>query len=73
MTRREYIHELIEPRNDSCISRLYDYVMLVVIVIGIFPLYSISDIGRVISIISSMVGIGYYSPAIWYCNSRLFG
>ena len=57
MTRREYIHELIEPRNDSCISRLYDYVMLVVIVIGIFPLYSISDIGRVISIISSMVGI----------------
>ena len=38
MTSREYIHDLIEPRNESYISRLYDYVMLVAIVIGIIPL-----------------------------------
>ena len=38
MTSREYIYELIEPRNDRFISRLYDYVMLVAIVIGIVPL-----------------------------------
>lgn len=38
MTSREYIHDLIEPRNESYISRLYDYVMLVAIVIGIVPL-----------------------------------
>lgn len=38
MTSREYIYELIEPRNDRYISRLYDYVMLVAIVIGIVPL-----------------------------------
>lgn len=38
MTSREYIHDIIEPRNESYISRLYDYVMLVAIVIGIIPL-----------------------------------
>lgn len=38
MSSREYIHELIEPRHESFISRLYDYVMLAAIVIGIVPL-----------------------------------
>lgn len=38
MTTKEYIRELIEPRNDSFSSRLYDWIMLIAIVIGILPL-----------------------------------
>lgn len=38
MAIREQIRELIEPRNDSLYSRVYDWVMLVAIVIGILPL-----------------------------------
>ena len=38
MMTREYIRELIEPRNDSSYSRIYDWIMLVAIVIGIIPL-----------------------------------
>lgn len=38
MTTKEYIRELIEPRNDSISSRLYDWTMLVAIGIGILPL-----------------------------------
>ena len=38
MLVRESIKGLIEPRNDSKSSRLYDWVMLVAIVIGILPL-----------------------------------
>ena len=38
MSNRERIKELIEPRNDSYSSRIYDWIMLVAIVIGILPL-----------------------------------
>ncbi len=38
MSVREYIKELIEPKNDSMYSCLYDWVMLIAIVIGILPL-----------------------------------
>ena len=38
MAIREQIRELIEPRNDSLYSRVYDWLMLVAIVIGILPL-----------------------------------
>lgn len=38
MTFREKIYQIIEPRNENIISRLYDWIMLVAIVIGIFPL-----------------------------------
>jgi len=38
MINREYIREMIEPRNDSSSSRLYDWIMLAAIVIGILPL-----------------------------------
>lgn len=38
MAAREQIRELIEPRNESSFSRVYDWVMLVAIVIGILPL-----------------------------------
>lgn len=35
---KKYIRELIEPRNDSSSSRIYDWFMLVAIVVGILPL-----------------------------------
>lgn len=38
MMTREYIRELIEPRNDSSSSRMYDWIMLAAIVVGIIPL-----------------------------------
>ena len=38
MTVREQIREIIEPRNESIYSRLYDWAMLSAIVIGILPL-----------------------------------
>lgn len=38
MINREYIREIIEPRNDSSSSRLYDWTMLAAIIIGILPL-----------------------------------
>lgn len=38
MTTREQIRELIEPRNEGSFSRVYDWVMLIAIVAGIFPL-----------------------------------
>ena len=38
MTIREQIREIIEPRNESIYSRLYDWAMLSAIVIGILPL-----------------------------------
>ncbi len=38
MMTREYIKELIEPRNDSSYSRIYDWIMLAAIVVGIIPL-----------------------------------
>lgn len=38
MTIREHIRELIEPRSEGRYARIYDWVMLIAIVIGIFPL-----------------------------------
>lgn len=38
MTTREHIRELIEPRNDSSSSQIYDTIMLAAIMIGILPL-----------------------------------
>lgn len=38
MTTRERISELIEPRNENTISRVYDWIMLCAIIIGILPL-----------------------------------
>lgn len=38
MITREYIRELIEPRNDNLSSRVYDSIMLSAIIIGILPL-----------------------------------
>lgn len=38
MIDRGYIRELIEPRNDSSPSRIYDWIMLAAIIIGILPL-----------------------------------
>ena len=38
MTFREKIYQIIEPRNENIISRLYDWIMLVAIVIGLLPL-----------------------------------
>jgi voltage-gated potassium channel len=38
MTLRERITEIIEPRNENTLSRAYDWMMLVAIVIGILPL-----------------------------------
>ena len=38
MTLRERITEIIEPRNENTLSRAYDWLMLVAIVIGILPL-----------------------------------
>lgn len=35
---RDYIREMIEPRKDSLASRIYDSIMLVAIIVGIFPL-----------------------------------
>ena len=35
---RKYIRELIDPKNDSSSSRIYDWIMLVAIVVGILPL-----------------------------------
>ena len=33
-----HINNIIEPFNDNKMSRIYDWVMLIAIVIGIFPL-----------------------------------
>ena len=38
MDLKEQIRELIEPKNDSPFSRIYDWIMLAAIVVGIFPL-----------------------------------
>ena len=38
MRLRKYIHDIIEPRNEHHLSRAYDYLMLVAICMGIFPL-----------------------------------
>lgn len=38
MVKRVFIRELIEPMNDSSSSRVYDWIMLAAIVIGILPL-----------------------------------
>ena len=38
MMNRDFIREMIEPRKDSSASRIYDSIMLVAIIIGIFPL-----------------------------------
>ena len=38
MTIREKIFQIIEPRNENVTSRLYDWVMLLAIVIGLLPL-----------------------------------
>jgi len=41
MTLRQKIYEIVEPRyntNDGTVSRVYDWVMLVAIIIGIIPL-----------------------------------
>ena len=38
MSNRERIRDLIEPRNDSSSSRIYDWIMLIAIIIGILPL-----------------------------------
>ena len=38
MNLRQRIHEMIEPRNDNVVSKVYDWLMLGAIVIGIIPL-----------------------------------
>ena len=38
MTLRERLTEIIEPRNENMLSRAYDWLMLVAIVIGVLPL-----------------------------------
>lgn len=38
MNIRERIHNVVEPRNENRYSHIYDYVMLIAIIIGIFPL-----------------------------------
>lgn len=38
MAIRKQIRDLIEPRNESLCSRIYDCIMLMAIVLGIFPL-----------------------------------
>lgn len=38
MTIREHIRELVSTRNDNLYSRIYDWVMLFAIVVGIIPL-----------------------------------
>ncbi len=38
MTTREQIKELIEPKNEHILSRVYDWVMFTAIIIGIIPL-----------------------------------
>lgn len=38
MPKRELIKEMIEPRNDYSFSRLYDWIMLAAVVMGIMPL-----------------------------------
>lgn len=38
MITRNYIRELIEPKKDSLSSQIYDWIMLVAIIIGILPL-----------------------------------
>jgi len=38
MTLRERLTEIIEPRNENMLSRAYDWLMLVTIVIGVLPL-----------------------------------
>lgn len=38
MTIRERIREIVEPRNENSVSRFYDFIMLIAIVIGILPL-----------------------------------
>ena len=38
MTIREIIREIVEPRNENSVSHVYDYLMLIAIVIGIIPL-----------------------------------
>ncbi len=35
---RQFIYNMIEPRNENKVSRFYDWVMLIAIIIGIFPL-----------------------------------
>ena len=38
MNLRKYIYELTEPRNENLSSRIYDWIMLSAIVIGMLPL-----------------------------------
>ena len=38
MSFREKIHNIINPRNENSLSHFYDYVMLIAIIIGVFPL-----------------------------------
>lgn len=38
MGTREYLNNIIEPRNENLFSRIYDLVMLIAIVVGILPL-----------------------------------
>ncbi len=38
MITRKRIKEIIEPRNDDKVSRIYDYVMLLAIALGVIPL-----------------------------------
>jgi len=38
MKNRDFIREMIEPRKDSSASRIYDSIMLVAIIVGVFPL-----------------------------------
>ena len=38
MNLRQRIHEMIEPRNDNVVSKVYDWLMLGAIIIGIIPL-----------------------------------
>lgn len=38
MTTRAFVKDIIEPRNENRLSRVYDFIMLVAIVMGIIPL-----------------------------------
>lgn len=38
MMNRDFIKEMIEPRKGSSASRIYDSIMLVAIIVGVFPL-----------------------------------
>lgn len=61
MTLRERIQEMIEPRNESIVSKAYDWVMLGAIIIGLLPLMFRSQprLFWYFDIVSGIVTAGY--------------